>query len=93
VLIQETYLGGPTRSGCSARIRCSLRLSRWLHTAGRSIVRARPRTDELGTCRWSQAVADMMERVAKEVRYQGIIDVGFRFDERDGRFKLLDVNP
>jgi D-aspartate ligase len=35
----------------------------------------------------------MMERVAKEVRYQGIIDVGFRFDERDGRFKLLDVDP
>jgi D-aspartate ligase len=56
-------------------------------------VRARPQTDELGTCRCSQAVADMMERVAKEVRYQGIIDVGFRFDERDGRFKLLNVNP
>jgi D-aspartate ligase len=35
----------------------------------------------------------MMERVAKEVRYQGIIDVDFRFGERDGRFKLLDVNP
>jgi D-aspartate ligase len=47
----------------------------------------------LGICRSNQAVADMIERLAKEVGYRGIIDVGFRFDERDGRFKLLDVNP
>jgi predicted ATP-grasp superfamily ATP-dependent carboligase len=38
-------------------------------------------------------VADMIRRLVKEVGYRGIIDVGFRYDERDGRYKLLDVNP
>jgi D-aspartate ligase len=47
----------------------------------------------LGICRSNQAVADMIGRLAKELGYRGIIDVGFRYDERDGRFKLLDVNP
>jgi len=29
----------------------------------------------------------------KEVGYKGIIDMGYRFDERDSQYKLLDVNP
>jgi predicted ATP-grasp superfamily ATP-dependent carboligase len=29
----------------------------------------------------------------KSVRYRGIVDVGYRYDARDGLFKLLDVNP
>jgi D-aspartate ligase len=29
----------------------------------------------------------------REVRYVGIVDVGFRFDRRDNSYKLLDVNP
>jgi predicted ATP-grasp superfamily ATP-dependent carboligase len=28
-----------------------------------------------------------------QVKYVGIVDVGFRFDARDGSYKLLDVNP
>jgi predicted ATP-grasp superfamily ATP-dependent carboligase len=47
----------------------------------------------LGICSSNQAVADMIRRLVKEVGYRGIIDVGFRYDERDGRYKLLDVNP
>jgi D-aspartate ligase len=47
----------------------------------------------LGICRSNEVVADMIQRLAREVGYRGIIDVGFRYDERDGRFKLLDVNP
>jgi predicted ATP-grasp superfamily ATP-dependent carboligase len=47
----------------------------------------------LGICRSNEAVAEMMARLAKEVGYRGIIDVGFRYDERDSGFKLLDVNP
>jgi len=32
-------------------------------------------------------------RLFKSVGYQGIVDLGYRFDARDGQYKLLDVNP
>ena len=33
------------------------------------------------------------EHFLSTIGYQGIVDMGFRFDERDGKYKLLDVNP
>lgn len=32
-------------------------------------------------------------RFLEEIGYRGIIDLGLRLDARDGRYKLLDVNP
>ncbi|HKF21387.1 MAG TPA: carboxylate--amine ligase [Candidatus Angelobacter sp.] len=32
-------------------------------------------------------------RFLKSVGYQGIVDLGYRFDARNGQYKLLDVNP
>ncbi len=29
----------------------------------------------------------------KAIGYTGILDIGFRFDARDGKYKLLDPNP
>jgi predicted ATP-grasp superfamily ATP-dependent carboligase len=29
----------------------------------------------------------------KALRYRGILDTGYRWDARDGQYKLLDVNP
>jgi predicted ATP-grasp superfamily ATP-dependent carboligase len=29
----------------------------------------------------------------KAVGYQGILDIGYRYDARDGKYKVLDVNP
>src|SRR5262249_49454806 len=29
----------------------------------------------------------------KAVGYRGILDIGYRYDARDGRYKVLDVNP
>ena len=29
----------------------------------------------------------------KAVGYRGVLDIGYRFDARDGQYKLLDVNP
>lgn len=29
----------------------------------------------------------------KEIGYQGILDIGYRFDPRDGQYKVLDINP
>jgi len=36
-----------------------------------------------------QATRELMERLG----YRGILDCGWRYDARDGRYKLLDVNP
>lgn len=32
-------------------------------------------------------------RFVKALGYRGVIDCGYRYDARDGRYKLLDVNP
>lgn len=29
----------------------------------------------------------------KAIGYQGILDIGYRYDARDGQYKVLDVNP
>jgi predicted ATP-grasp superfamily ATP-dependent carboligase len=29
----------------------------------------------------------------REIGYRGILDIGYRFDARDGLYKVLDVNP
>ena len=29
----------------------------------------------------------------KAIGYQGILDIGYRYDRRDGQYKVLDVNP
>jgi predicted ATP-grasp superfamily ATP-dependent carboligase len=47
----------------------------------------------LGICRWNEEVAETTKRLAKAVGYRGIIDIGYRYDKRDGLYKLLDVNP
>jgi predicted ATP-grasp superfamily ATP-dependent carboligase len=47
----------------------------------------------LGVCEWNEAVVETTRRLAREVGYVGPIDIGYRYDERDGAYKLLDVNP
>ena len=47
----------------------------------------------LGVCGHNQTVVDLSIRLLEGVQYRGIVDMGFRFDARDGRYKLLDVNP
>jgi D-aspartate ligase len=47
----------------------------------------------LGVCEVNAAVQEDTVRLMKAVGYRGILDIGFRFDERDGQYKLLDVNP
>lgn len=47
----------------------------------------------LGECVANEPVAASTRRLAQEVGYRGIIDIGFRYDRRDGLYKLLDVNP
>ena len=41
----------------------------------------------------NQPVAEHMTRLLEGLGYQGVVDAGLRFDARDGKYKLLDVNP
>lgn len=47
----------------------------------------------LGICLKNQVVETQTMQLVRAVAYRGPLDVGFRFDARDGQYKLLDVNP
>jgi predicted ATP-grasp superfamily ATP-dependent carboligase len=47
----------------------------------------------LGESRWVPEVADLTIRFMQGIGYQGILDIGYRLDPRDGRYKVLDANP
>ena len=46
----------------------------------------------LGESRWSSELADLTDRLLTAVSYEGVSDVEFRRDPRDGRLKLIEVN-
>ena len=41
----------------------------------------------------SEAVMQHMIQFLGAIGYRGVVDAGLRYDARDGRYKLLDVNP
>jgi predicted ATP-grasp superfamily ATP-dependent carboligase len=47
----------------------------------------------LGVCLPNSIVHEQTCRLVKATGYKGILDIGFRYDHRDGSYKLLDVNP
>jgi predicted ATP-grasp superfamily ATP-dependent carboligase len=47
----------------------------------------------LGVCLRNEAVGQMTMEFMKAIGYKGILDIGYRYDQRDGRYKVLDVNP
>lgn len=47
----------------------------------------------LGICERNVAVMEQTARLVRHIGYRGILDIGWRFDARDGRYKLLDFNP
>jgi predicted ATP-grasp superfamily ATP-dependent carboligase len=47
----------------------------------------------LGVCLENGVVVNTTLRFMKDIGYTGILDLGYRFDARDGQYKLLDVNP
>jgi len=62
---------------------------------GQKIRQSPPHTGAttLGVCRANPAVAESTARFMKALGYRGILDIGYRWDARDGQYKLLDVNP
>jgi len=47
----------------------------------------------LGVCSPNPIVESMTRDFMKRIGYAGILDMGYRFDERDGKYKVLDINP
>lgn len=47
----------------------------------------------LGECCWVPEVADITIEFMKKIGYRGILDIGYRLDPRDGKYKVLDINP
>jgi D-aspartate ligase len=62
---------------------------------GRKIRQSPPYTGAttLGVCLDNPTVLETTVRLMRSVGYRGILDIGYRYDERDGQYKLLDVNP
>jgi predicted ATP-grasp superfamily ATP-dependent carboligase len=46
----------------------------------------------LGECRANEELSALAVTFAEALGYKGAVDMDFRFDARDGRYKLLDVN-
>ena len=94
VLLQEYIPGGPdsvwmfngyfdSRSDCLVGF------------TGRKLRQYPPDTGQtsLGLCVWNETVAETTRTFFKTLGYRGIVDMGYRYDARDGSYKLLDVNP
>jgi D-aspartate ligase len=47
----------------------------------------------LGICLPNETVRQTTERWMRALGYRGILDIGYRYDARDGLYKVLDVNP
>jgi D-aspartate ligase len=54
---------------------------------------ARTGATSLGYCTPNPVVERMVIDLMREVGYRGPLDLGLRYDARDGLYKLLDVNP
>jgi D-aspartate ligase len=47
----------------------------------------------LGICLENAEVFKTTKRFMKQIGYAGILDIGYKFDNRDEKYKVLDVNP
>lgn len=94
VLLQEYVPGGPEngwmingyfdRDSVCRFAATGRKLRQWPAYTGATTLGVIERNDEVieATC-----------RLVEHVGYRGIVDIGFRYDQRDGQYKLLDVNP
>jgi predicted ATP-grasp superfamily ATP-dependent carboligase len=47
----------------------------------------------LGVCLHNETVVELTTKFMKAIGYQGPLDIGYRYDRRDGQYKVMDVNP
>jgi predicted ATP-grasp superfamily ATP-dependent carboligase len=94
VMLQEYIPGGPEsvwmfNGFFTNRSECLVGFT------GHKIRQAPPFTGAttLGICLENETVEETTKDFMRQVGYSGIIDMEYRFDGRDGQYKLLDVNP
>jgi predicted ATP-grasp superfamily ATP-dependent carboligase/ubiquinone/menaquinone biosynthesis C-methylase UbiE len=94
LMVQEYIPGGEDAQWMfngyfDARSRCLFGVT------GRKLRQTPPYTGmtSLGVCTPQPVVERLVTRLVEGTHYRGILDIGFRYDTRDGRFKVLDVNP
>lgn len=46
-----------------------------------------------GIAKLNEEVIEITVRLLSSLGYWGLVDIGYRFDRRDGRYKVLDINP
>ena len=63
--------------------------------AGKKIRQYRPSIGitSLGVCQPNATVVETTKAFMKAIKYRGILDIGYRYDARDGLYKVFDVNP
>ncbi len=63
--------------------------------SGRKLRQYRPYAGvtSLGIVQPNSVISALTTRLMKAIGYRGILDVGYRYDARDGRYKIFDVNP
>lgn len=47
----------------------------------------------LGICLSNPTVEQTTKEFMKNIGYKGVLDIGYRYDARDGKYKVLDINP
>ena len=47
----------------------------------------------LGICLRNDVVAETTKGFMRALGYRGVLDIGYRYDARDGQYKVLDINP
>jgi len=47
----------------------------------------------LAVCKMNETVYNVTTTFMKSIGYKGILDIGYRYDPRDGQYKVLDINP
>lgn len=94
LMLQEYIPGGP-ESVWMFNGYLDARSEPLVHFTGTKLRQHPPYTGmtTLGICSSNEAVERAAARFLKAIGYRGIVDMGFRYDARDGQYKLLDVNP
>jgi predicted ATP-grasp superfamily ATP-dependent carboligase len=47
----------------------------------------------LGLCTRNDVIEKTSRKLAKILGFRGAVDIDYRYDKRDGNYKILDVNP
>jgi D-aspartate ligase len=94
LMVQE-YIPGPPQSVWMFNGYFDAASECRLGSCGRKLRQAPPYTGatSLGVSLRNQPVYETTVRFMEAVGYRGILDIGYRYDHRDGLYKLLDANP